>query len=164
MLSTKFHSKPPLAVELLHSLALFSIKYACYICIHFPDFFPVNMPSTGTTLIIIFRLYLAAPPQPLHIKVQGIIRAPLASGLHSLTALSCPQIAAFLQKYHCPGLPSPQSARAIRTVRACASRSPPVKRITAARTPLLRPAGMFPDDWYVVVNVQKKSLYLYNRQ
>lgn len=65
----------------------------------------MNIPSTGTTLIIIFRLYLAAPPQPLHIKVQGIIRAPLASGLHSLAALSCPQIAAFPQKYHCPGCP-----------------------------------------------------------
>ncbi len=85
-------------------------------------------------------------------------------------APSRPWTAAFLQKYHCPGLPSPQSAR---TTRGCPGLCFPLPaclmRIIATRTMLLLPAGMFPDDWYEIVNVPaeqkyKMSSYLFNRQ
>ena len=50
------------------------------ICIPFFDLFPVDTLSTGIPTIIIFKLYLSPLPQPAHLKVQGIIRAPLARG------------------------------------------------------------------------------------
>lgn len=103
-------------------------------------------------------------------NVQGIIRAPLVKGLITLWLRPAHGQLHFPQKYHCPGLPSPQSAR---TIRGCFGLCSPLParlmRIIATRTLLLLPAGMFPDDWYEVVNVpadQKDiiSSYLFKRQ
>ncbi len=70
----------------------------------------------GILFFICNKTFLAVfvrAPQPCT-KCAG--NHPGASGKrpHNPMAPSRPRTAAFLQKYHCPGLPSPQSARTIR--------------------------------------------------
>lgn len=103
-------------------------------------------------------------------NVQGIIRAPLVKGL--ITLWLCP---AHGQLHFCRSIivPACPHRSQPRTIRGCPGLCFPLPahlmRIIATRTMLLLPAGMFPNDWYEIVNVPAEQKYiisshLFNRQ